>query len=257
MKGILTEAYFEFIDRKQHWLFLAITAVAGVIIYFAVTEKQKLVQNEMSSQASLLQSASYSLGNFVTVIVLLAVISSIFLFPRLLRLGRIEFYLTKPITRAELFSSKIISHWAIYGITILFCSSIIAAELSALGALPLGSSAYVLVTGLAVFLVWFSVVSFTGFLTKSVSISFATLTVLWVGQLLLKHRTEWGIEQWSVRYVIDFFYYILPKTSEMSALSVELATGGAYLNYLPILTSLALAGFLIYTANSLFCRRDF
>jgi hypothetical protein len=193
----------------------------------------------------------------VTVIVLLAVISSIFLFPRFLRKGRIEFYFSKPITRSELFYSKIISHWAIYSCMILFCSSFIAAELFALGALPLEGSVYILTVGLAVFLVWFSVISFTGFLTKSVPISFAALAVLWVVQLLLKHRSEWGVERRLVKYGLDFFYYILPKTSEMSAISVGLATGGVDPNYLPIFTSMVLAGILIYTTNSLFCRRDF
>ena len=257
MNGIFTETLIGFLDRKQHWLFLMITAIAGVVIYFAVSEKLKLVQNEISSHGSLLHSASNSLSNFVTVIVLLAVISSIFLFPRLLRKGRIELYLSKPITRSELFNCKIISHWAIYSFTILFCGSIIAVELTLLRALPIAGSVYILATGLAVFLVWFSVISFTGFLTKSASLSFAALAVLWIGQLLLKHRSEWGVEQQLVQYGLDFFYYILPKSSEMSAISVGLATGGANLSYLPIFTSLVLAGILMYTANSLFCRRDF
>ncbi len=257
MKGIFTETLFELFDRKQHWLFLVITAIAGAVIYFAVSEKLKLVQNEISSQASLLQSASNSLSNFVTVIVLLAVISIIFLIPKLLRKGRIEFYLSKPITRPVLFYSKIISLWVIYSFMILFCSVLIAVELFILGALPLSSSVYILAIGLAVFFIWFSVISFTGFLTKSVTISFVVLAVLWVLQLFLKHRWEWGIEQRLVQYGLDFFYYILPKTSEMSAIAVGLATGGSNLNYLPIFTSMVLAGILIYTANTLFSRRDF
>jgi len=257
MKGIFTETIIEFIDRKQHWLFLLVTAIASAIIYFAVSDKLELVKNEISSQASLLQAASSSLNNFVTVIVMLSVVSIMFLIPRISRKGRVEFYLSKPITRTKFFYGKVISLFAIYCTMILLCGMLVAGVLHYLKALTFSGSAYIVVIGLASFLVWFSIISFTGFMTKSVSISFAAFGSLWMMQLFLKHRSEWGIEQKFVQLILDTFYYILPKTSEMSSISIQLATGGMTVSYLPIFTSLLLAGMLFYASMSAFGRRDF
>lgn len=257
MIAILIETLIEFFDRKQHWFFLVITGVAGAMIYLAVGEGLELVQKEVSSQALFLQLGSNGLSDFVTVIVLLAVTSIISLIPRLLQKENIGFFLSKPISRPMFFYSKIFSCWAIYSGIILICSSIIAAELSMLGALPLSGSVYILAMGLAAFFVWFGTISFIGFLTKSVSIGIAALGFLWVAQLFLLGRSQWGAKLGFIQYALDFFYYILPKTSEMSGISVMLASGGSGLSYLPILTSMALAGILIYTANALFCRHDF
>ncbi len=257
MMAILVETLIEFLDRKQHWFFLIITAVAGAMIYLAVGEGLELVQKEVSSQASLLLLGSKSLSDFVTVIVLLAVTSITFLIPRLSQKENIGFFLSKPISRSIFFYGKIFSCWAIYSGLILFCSSIIAAELSILKALPLSGSIYILAMGLAAFFVWFGIISFIGFLTKSVSAGIVALGFLWVAQLFLLGRSHWGAKLGFIQYALDFFYYILPKTSEMSGISVMLASGGSGLSYFPILTSMALAGILIYTANSLFCRQDF
>ncbi len=247
----------EFFDRKQHWLILLVTAVSSAIIYFAVSGQVELVKNEISSPASLVLSASHGLSNFVTALVMLSVVSIIFLFPRLARKGRVEFYLSKPITRSTLFYGKVISLSLIYGLMILMGGAAAAGVLHFLGALPLSASAYILVLGAAAFLVWLSVVSCVGLLTKSVPISLAAFAVIWIVQLFLNHRSEWGIEQRVVQLTLNAFYYLLPKTSEMSDLSVQLAMGAEAANFLPLFTSLALAGMLTYYSKSVFCQRDF
>ncbi len=257
MKGIFRETLIEFFGRRQHWLLLLVTVMAVAAIYYAVNDKIELVQNEISSQNSLILSASSSLSNLMTVLVMLSVVSTIFLIPRLLLKGRVEFYLSKPITRSTLFYGKVISLITIYGFMISMCGTLAAGVLAYLGVLSFSGSVYILVTGLAAFLVWFSVISFTGFLTKSVPLCFTVLGGFWVIQLLLKHRAEWGIEQNIARFALDFFYQILPKTSEMSGLSVQLASGVGTANYLPAFTSLALAGLLLYSAHTVFIRRDF
>lgn len=257
MKGIFTETLIEFLDRRQHWSFLLVTAVASAIIYFAVNEKLELVKNEISSQASLLQSASSGLSNFVTVIVMLSILSIVFLIPRLSRNGRIEFYLSKPITRTSLFYGKIVSLLVIYGAMILFCGMLVGGVLHFLGALAFTKSIYIIVMGSAAFLAWFAVITFVGIMTGSTSATVVAFAGLWVVQLFLKHRTEWEMEQSGARLVLDFFYHIIPKTSEMAGLSVQLATGAQTVDYLPILTSLILSGILIYSSLSFFRRRDF
>jgi len=257
MKGIFTETVIEFLDRKQHWLLLLVTAIAAVVIYFAVKDKLDMVRSEITSQASLVQSASNSLSNSLTVVVLLSVLSTVFFIPRISRKGRVEFYLSKPITRQQLFLGKVISLWVIYSFMVLFCGTLVAVELSVLNALSLRSAFYILIMGAAAFTVWFSVTSFIGFWSKSVSISISTFAVVWLAQLLLKNRTSWTMEQRIFQYVLDTVYFILPKTSEMSGISVQLATGTAVSNFLPVFTSLFLAGVLIYSSMSVFIRRDF
>lgn len=257
MKGIFTETLIEFFDRRQHWLFLLVTAVASGIIYFATSEKIELVKNEISSQASLVQSASSGLSNFITAIVILSIISIVFLIPRMSRKGRVEFFLSKPITRSSLFYCKVISLVLIYTTMIIICGGVVAGVIQFLGALEFSKSVYIIIMGLGGFLAWFAMITFLGVMSKSVSFSLLTFSGLWVLQLLLKHRTEWGIEQSVARLVLEFFYHILPKTSEMTGISVGLATDAEIANFLPVFTSLLLAGILLYSSFSFFSRRDF
>jgi hypothetical protein len=193
----------------------------------------------------------------MTVLMTLSVISIIFLIPRISRKGRIEFYLSKPITRSTLFYGKVISLSAIYSAMIVLCGSIVAGVLAVQDVLPVSKSIYIVLMGMAAFLVWFAIVSFTGFLSRSLSMCFTVFAGVWIIQLLLKHRSELGIEQKAYQLVLDALYYILPKTSEMSMISVQLATGAEISNFLPVFTSLVLAGILIYTSHTLYCRRDF
>jgi ABC-type transport system involved in multi-copper enzyme maturation permease subunit len=257
MKGIFTETLIEYLDRRQHWLMFFVTAVAAGIIYFAVAEKKELVENEISSQSALVQSAASGLGNFMTVLMILSIISAAFVVARMARKGRIEFYLSKPITRSSLYYGKMISLILIYSTLITLCGSIVAGTLSFQQVMPFSSSIFVVIMGLAAFLVWFSVIAFVGLITRSVSMCLTVFGGLWFIQLLLKHRAELGIEQKIFQMPVDALYYILPKTSEMSGISLELATGIQTINYLPIFTSLMLAGALIYGASIQFNKRDF
>ncbi|MGH8016241.1 MAG: hypothetical protein ACREBV_08630, partial [Candidatus Zixiibacteriota bacterium] len=149
MKGIFTETLLEFFDRKQHWLMLLVTVAATAVIYYAVADKIELVKNDIGTELSLIQSASNSLSNFMTLVVMLSIISTIFLIPRMSRKGRIEFYLSKPITRSTLFYGKMISLALIYGVTILVCGGLAGGVLSILGVLSLSGSTYILLMGLA------------------------------------------------------------------------------------------------------------
>lgn len=257
MRGIFAETIVEFFDRRQHWLLLFVSLVAMSIIYMAVSEKIELVENDITTQSVLVQSAVNSFSIFMTVISALAVASIVFLIPRIAQKGRVEFYLSKPITTSTLFYGKLISIGFIYGIFILFCGAMVAGELVFLKVIGIADSFYVVLIGFAVFFVWFSVTSFVGFVTRSVSMSFAAFAIIWVAQLFLKNRASWSGEQIVIKYVSDVFYYILPKSSEMSAISVQLASGGLPANYLPVFTSMVLAGILIYASSIAFTRRDF
>jgi len=133
----------------------------------------------------------------------------------------------------------------------------VAGVLSALNVLAFSNAVYIIFTGLVSFLVWFVVVSFIGFQLRTIPMCLTVFGGLWAIQVLLIHRKEWGIENSIAKLAVDALYHILPKTSEMSVISVQAALGAESANYLPVFTSLLLAGILLYTSHSVFNRRDF
>lgn len=255
--GILRETVSEFFDRKQHWLFLLITATALVAMLLGVTKKSELIINKLETQAALYQFGSDSLNLFIAFMVLVAVASTVSTFSRMSKKGRVEFYLSKPITRNSLFFNKLISIYVVFAVTICAMGIIAAAELFALGALPPLNAVYILVINLAILAVWMSVTSFVGIYTKSVSYSLAVAVILWSGQLVLKGRSGWSIEQPLIRYLIDSVYYLLPNTAEIGEIGIQISSGVAVTNWLPCFTSLALAVLLIYSGSRIFNNRDF
>ncbi len=255
--GIFNETLLEFFDRKQHLAGIAVTVLGLLLIYLGLSKRLELVDNNLEIAANVTVFAVGALQSFVSLMVLLAAVSTIFLFTKLSRKGQVEYYLSKPITRSSFFFSKLFSIYLIYAIALTALSLMVGIELIGLGVITPEQFGYVLGVNLISFGIWMSVVMFVGMLTKSVTYCFASLAAVWVGQLVLKGREGWNAGEQFGRYLLDTIYYILPNTTEMGQMAQLLATGEAVSNWLPIMTSIVLLLVLIFTSKSRFQRLDF
>ena len=255
--GIFKETLLEFFDRKQHLAGIAVTVLALLLIYLGVSKRLELVDNNLETAANITVFAIGALQTFVSLMVLLAAVSTVLLFTKLSRKGSVEYYLSKPITRGSFFFSKLFSIYFIYAIALTALCSMVGIELVGLGVISPEQLGYVLALNLLSFAIWMSVVLFVGILTKSVTYCVVSLAAVWVGQLVLKGRESWNAGEQFGRYMLDTIYYILPNTSEIGQIALLLAAGETVSNWLPVMTSLVLLSALIYTSKSRFQRVDF
>ncbi len=255
--GIFKETLLEFFDRKQHLAGMAVTVLGLLLIYLGVSRRLELLEFSLETAANVTIFAIAALQTFVSLMVLLAAVSTIFLFTKLSRKAQVDYYLSKPITRGSFFFSKLFSIYFIYAIALTALSLMVGIELIGLGVITPEQFGYVLGVNLISFGIWMSVVMFVGMLTKSVTYCFASLAAVWVGQLVLKGRESWTAGEQFGSYLLDTIYYILPNTTEMGQMAQLLATGEAVSNWLPAMTSIVLLFVLIFTCKSRFHRLDF
>ncbi len=255
--GIFKETLLEFFDRKQHMAGMAVTVLGLLLIYLGLSKRLELLEFSLETAANVTIFAIAALQTFVSLMVLLAAVSTIFLFTKLSRRAQVDYYLSKPITRGSFFFSKLFSIYFIYAIALTALSLMVGIELIGLGVITPEQFGYVLGVNLISFGIWMSVVLFVGMLTKSVTYCFASLASIWVGQLILKGRESWIAGEQFGRYLLDTIYYILPNTTEMGQMAQLLATGEAVSNWLPAMTSIVLLLVLIFTSKSRFQRLDF
>ena len=255
--GIFKETLLEFFDRKQHLAGIAVTVLGLLLIYLGISKRLELLDYSLETAANVTIFAIAALQTFVSLMVLLAAISTISLFTKLSRRGQVEYYLSKPVTRGSFFFSKLFSIYFIYAIALTVLSSMVGIELMGLGVITPEQFGYVLGVNLISFGLWMSVVMFVGMLTKSVTYCAVSLATVWVGQLVLNGRESWTAGEQFGSYMLDTVYYILPNTTEMGQMAQLLATGEAVSNWLPVMTSIVLLLVLIFTSKSRFQRLDF
>ena len=255
--GIFKETLLEFFDRKQHLAGIAVTVLGLLLIYLGLSKRLELVDNNLETAANVTVFAIGALQTFVSLMVLLAAVSTIFLFTKLSRKSQVEYYLSKPITRSSFFLSKLFSIYFIYVMALTALCSMVGIELIGLGVITPQQFGYVLGVNLISFGIWMSVVLSVGMLTKSETYCSVSLAAVWVGQLVLTGRESWNAGEQFGRYLLDTIYYILPNTTEMGQMALLLATGEAVSNWLPVMTSIVLLLVLIYTSKSRFQRLDF
>ena len=128
--GIFKETLLQFFDRKQHLAGIAVTVLALLLIYLGVTKRLELADNNLETAANVTVFSLGALQAFVSLMVLLAAVSTVFLFTKLSRKGQVEYYLSKPITRGSFFFSKLFSIYFIYAIALTALCFMVGIELT-------------------------------------------------------------------------------------------------------------------------------
>ncbi len=193
---------------------------------------------------------------------LLAIFSSASFVPVMLEKGNIDLLLSKPVSRSQLIWGKF---WG--GILVVFLNIaylVIGAWLIISIKFSHWDFSFLLIifTITFTFAVLYSLIMLFGVLTKGQTLGMMVAYFIFIllSPILSSGHSTFNalIQSKILRTLIDVFYYIIPKTSElMGKITLELATGGGIKDYQPILTSLA---FLILTMGitiSIFRKKDF
>ncbi|GJQ62350.1 MAG: hypothetical protein SCALA702_14030 [Melioribacteraceae bacterium] len=195
----------------------------------------------------------YGIGLFLSIFAVSGFI------PSLLEKGNIDLFLSKPIARAELILGKFFGGTAVVFLNIFY---IVVGIWVLLGlGLNVWSADFLLVsfTITFTFMVLYTLIILVGILTRS-SILAMMLSYLFFFVLspILESRGSFSQflgETWNM--VIEILYYIIPQTTELGRISLELATGTTPESLLPLLYNSIILILTISSSIIIFNKKDF
>jgi ABC-2 type transport system permease protein len=273
MKNVLLMIQFtlrEALAQKVFIFFLIISllVIIGTAILFAVADTDSLVANFNPSNDQMLLGeivnsiALLIISPLASLCLLLAIFSSSSFIPNMLEKGNIDLLLSKPVSRMQLLIGKYLG-----GILVILISiSILIIGVWVVISLKFSywdfSILWVIGTVSFTFAVLYSIIVFFGVISQSsiFGMMVAYFIFLILSPLLAFVRSGRNvlIENDFVRSLVDIFYYIIPKTSElMTVIQLDLVSGKSIGDYQPIFTSFLFLVLIMTWSIFLFKRKDF
>jgi len=262
MNGLLRDTLAEMVSRKIFVLFVIVTMVLLLAVWGTWEVRLNISGDQGFSDAASGAAASLvaeAFAKVMSVLVFFAVFATAGLLPRSLERGRAEFFLSKPLSRAQLLTARLVSIWLVYGLMVVACGMIVyVVMVMAHGGFD-PAMIYLFAMTLVEYGVWVSIVGLAGILFGSSSWAMIIAFSVWVAQLLLASHDTFRnlLTNQVILYTIDTLYYLVPKTSQMRDLAVNLAVGQPVESWLPLWSSVVVAAILYYCAISVFARRDY
>jgi ABC-type transport system involved in multi-copper enzyme maturation permease subunit len=263
MRGITRDCVVEMFDRKTVYLFIAVTFIAVVLAFLSPKMEVEFYSTgnvDMGSMGDFLTNpVTKALSTYLMFMVFLAVMASAGLVPSMLARGRADFYLSKPISRTSLLLNKLFSIWLVYGGTVVLCGLLIYAALALTHGFFDWKIFYIFILVLVNLFIWLSITTTAGIVTGSTAMSVMSAFLVWVAQVILHwHEQIKGfLESKPVGYIVDGLYYILPKTSEVSAIADACAFGKPIESWMPLYSSLIFSTTLVALGVVIFKRKNY
>ncbi len=262
MRGLTRDCLLELLDRKVLWIYGAITFVS---VLFAFISRSGNLTVDINGSSALGAPDMLSpliirgMETYLSFLVFLTIMATAGLVPNMLVRGRADYYLSKPISRTRLLGGKLLSVWLVYG------GLIVLSGLINLGAFFLSAHwfeprvFYLFGFALISLLVWLSITGFAAISFGSNSLAIMTAFVFWVAQWLLRYHDTIGefLNSKILKYIIDGLYYVVPKTGQISDLSVQLASGSPVGSWQPFITTIAFAVVAYTVTLQLFKRANY
>jgi len=260
----------EALARKVFLFFLILSAIAIVITAVVVNvlsdaalisgidpEQSSLIYEEIASSIQLI-----IITPLATLCILLAIFSSASFVPNMLEKGNIDLLLSKPISRPQLLTGKFLGGLLVVllnlGFLIIGVWFVIAVRFGTFNFTFLSIILSITFT----FAVLYALMVLFGVITQGSvpGMMIAYFIFLILSPLLYSGKNQFDklITSDFLKAVIDFFYYLLPKTTElMGGITMDLALGKGIADWQPVLTSLgfmiAVFGYAVY----IFGKKDF
>jgi len=262
MRGMIADTFAEMLDRKLLWVFAVVTGLALLsIVGLRALENLEIQGQEIDLRdvdGLLAEAMLRGYDSFMYFLVFLGVLATAGLIPNMLIRGRSDYYLSKPLSRAQLLVGKTLGIWIVYGGTMIAAVAILYLAAGLSFGLFQGDVLPIIGINLLVFLVWLSVTVFSGIVFGSNAMAVMMAFSIWLAQYLLsfhEYVSQLTSNQ-TVIVIIDALYYIMPKTGAMSDLSLEIASGRVT-TWLPLWSSLLFAVVLFAVTLTVFKRKDY
>lgn len=194
----------------------------------------------------------YSIGLFISIF------STADLTPSMMRKGRLDLYLARPVSRATLLSGKYIGAVSVVSLNILY--AIIGMWL-VIGIKTGVWNLYFLYSGLTIifmFSVLYVFVLFIGIFINSTAVNLIIMSAITILNMVLAQREEFFLLIYNkpLEITADVIYWILPKYYELSIITKDLVEGLEIASWTPVVSSLVSAGVLFYACIFFFSRKN-
>ncbi|MBN1211677.1 MAG: hypothetical protein JXA92_03790 [candidate division Zixibacteria bacterium] len=265
MKGITRDSLVEMFDRKLVYVFAVVTALTVLIVILSGSIDGQI---RMQTGGDMnVDDFNQVLGDpiirvfefFVSFLVFLAVMGTAGMIPTMLEKGRADYYLSKPISRTALFLNKFVGILIVYGLTIILCGGIVYLSLGLVHGIFDFRIVYLFLFSLLAFFIWYSITAFAGIVFGSNAIAIMSAFIVWILQKILSARDviKTLADSKPVDYIVDTSYYIIPKTGEISDMSVRMVSGRVIHDWMPLYSSLLFAIVLVYVTIYIFKRKNY
>lgn len=190
----------------------------------------------------------------------LSIFSTSSFIPHMLEKGSIDLLLSKPVSRAQVILGKFFG-----GLTVVFLNvGYLIIGIWFLLGLKFGvwniDFLYSIPVITFAFATLYAMIILVGITTRSsvLAMMISYLIFIVFSPLLSVRENIYSfIESDMVKWALDAFYYIVPKTSELSDIMSDLVSGDGIVEWQPILTSLAFIILIIYLSISIFSKKDY
>lgn len=265
MNGILRDTLAELLDRKMLFVFVAVTAIAVIVVAAtsSIDMRIQITGPSSSDNVSPLLAANSAIvkifGFFMSLLVFLATMASASLIPNVLEKGRAEFYLTKPLSRGSFLIKKYVAIWLSYGGIVIACGAIVVITAAVVHGFSNLAIVYLFGASLVNLAIWLSITVTIGVLSRSVPMAIMAAFLVWVAQTVLGGHEAIGnfVNSNVTKYVIDALYYIFPKPSALFDQATDLCLGRQPNDWIPLLSSIAFAVGMMIAAVVVIKRKEF
>lgn len=273
MNNILTISKFTIREALSRKIFVSFFAISTfVILLFALvfslvsfedlTGVANVNKNDINDLA---QGVAEGLKLFIVIPLFggglfLSIFSAASFIPNMVEKGSIDLLLSKPISRAQIILGKFLGGTIIVfiNITYLILSIWILIGLKFYVWEP--SFLLSILTITFTFATLYSLIILIGILTQSSVVAMMiSYLIFFVFSPLLNAREiiSQFIDNDFTSTILDVFYYITPKTSELGSITTTLSVGNSFDSYQPIWTSLLFTIFVLYLSISIFRKKDY
>jgi ABC-2 type transport system permease protein len=194
--------------------------------------------------------------------ILLAIFSSASFVPVMLEKGNIDLLLSKPVSRMQLLTGKYLGGLLVVFLNVAFLIIGIWFVISLRFSYFDFSFLSIILSITFTFAVLYSLIVLFGVIMQSSVFGMMTAYFIFLilSPVLFAGKSQLNslIENDFLKSVIDFLYYVIPKTSElMGTVTINLATGKGIVDYQPVLTSFAFLILVLGYGIFLFNKKDF
>ncbi len=263
MFSIIRLTFKEAFSKKVFFgLFLLSNLVSLVLMFTFDVAKDtgdKAFRGLFGGQTSVSEVVHFLEGTIASVVYIVSLLISISatadFIPNLITKGNIDVIISKPISRTQILIGRVLGVFAIVAFNILYITLFTWIIISVkTGVWNTGFLVSALIT-LLTFLTMYSFITLLGILTKGTGVTqvIAFGTVITGPFLLLRDAMPSGF----AKFIIDLFYYIIPKVSELGRIVYAFATNGEVKSYAPVYNSIGFIVIVFSLSIYLFNKKDF
>ncbi|MFZ1321155.1 MAG: ABC transporter permease subunit [Ignavibacteria bacterium] len=181
--------------------------------------------------------------------------------PSMLEKGNIDLLLSKPISRTNIILAKFLGGVLLVFISLIYLVGFVWVILSSKSGFWHFPFLYSILWLTLSFAVIYSLIIFIGLISQSTILSILVsffLVFIVCPILYVREATIFSlVENNAAQFVINFFYYIFPKPSDINKITTDIITGEAVNSYMPVFSSVLFMLAVLSASIFYFKKKDY